>query len=191
MENAKLKAVKIEDAQIAFKDFTGTVGDFNQYGNKNFTLILHPDTPIGLVWEKDGKKYEEEEVASWLGMTDAHGFAWNLRPPKTIDENDPDKMYLNVTVSYAKFAPTVIQIVDGTPVPLVAETISTLDTQRILTADVAFTPSYWERATGKGIKAYLKTMYVTVEVDEFASKYNFTHYSGPSLGGDDDAPFEF
>ena len=47
-----------------------------------------------------------------------------------------------------------------------------LDTAYISKVDLTVTPYQWELKSGKsGVKAYLKTMYVTLDKDEFEDRY--------------------
>ena len=51
------------------------------------------------------------------------------------------------------------------------ENISALDYASIKEVDVIVTPFDWEVNGKSGTKAYLQTMYVTINEDEFADKY--------------------
>ena len=79
---------------------------------------------------------------------------WNVRALAPRDEDEEPKHYIQVAVSFENIPPKVYMITRKTKTPLDDESIST-----------------WDVNGKSGIKAYLKTMYVTIEEDEFAEKY--------------------
>ena len=57
-------------------------------------------------------------------------------------------------------------------VRMTAETVGQIDNAQIENVDVDITPYRWSTDNGEGIKAYVRTMYVTIASNVFADKYN-------------------
>lgn len=148
MEN--LRNLKIEDARILFRNFAGNETRYNREGNRNFCIVIDDiDTAENL--KADG---------------------WNIKPLAPRDEDEEIKYYIQATVSFKVMPPKVWMVCGGRKVLLTEDTISLLDSADIMNVDVILRPYFWDIGNGKtGIKAYVKTMYVTIEEDEFASKY--------------------
>ena len=135
----------IENARLIFKNFAGEQTKYNRAGNRNFCVIIDPETAHDLM--DDG---------------------WNIRQLRPRDEEDEPTYYLQVAVAFGNIPPKVTMISGKTKTPLNEDTIDTLDYAEIANVDLA----------------YLKTMYVEIEQDVFASKYDFD-----DCLNDEDLPF--
>jgi hypothetical protein len=140
--------VTIENAQLVFKNFAGAEGQYNAAGDREFSVILDPENAT--LMEKAG---------------------WNVKYLKAREEGDSPTPYLPVKVSFKVRPPTVVVITSSARTRLDENSIETLDWAEIEKADLIVTPYAWTVGSKTGIKAYLKSLYVTVVEDELELKY--------------------
>lgn len=138
----------IENARILFRNFSGRPGRYNAEGIRNFCVII------------------DDELAERLDKED-----WNVKWLKPRDEGDIPQAYIPVRVSYKNFPPRVILITSNNKTELDEDNINILDFAEIVYVDLIINPSVWDVNDKTGVKAYLRSMYVTIAEDDLENKY--------------------
>lgn len=156
----RIPNLSVENARIVFRNFAGKESKFNPQGKRNFCLLIDRDSA---------------EVMRDQG--------WNV---KELAPRDPDELpqpYIQVAVAFENYPPNVWLISGTKKTKLDEDTVSVLDYAEIENVDLIVNPSRWEVSGKSGIKAYLKTMYVTIVENEFEKKYRDLEED------DEDVPF--
>lgn len=152
-----------ENCRIIFRNFAGEQSQYNRAGDRNFCVVI-----------------DDEETASKL-IKDG----WNIKHLPPLDEGGEETAYLPVAVSFQNVPPTIIMLSSRGRTHLDESTIDILDYAEIETVDLIVNPYNWEVNGKSGVKAYVKSMYVTIREDALAKKYATFDTNDPS----DDVPF--
>ena len=156
--------VNIENAQIRFRNFTGDPTKFNKAGGKRtFSVVL------------------DEELAHKL-MEDG----WNVKTWEPEGSDEPI-YHLPVEASYNLYPPKIYMISGNKKTLLTEDTVAALQYAEYQNVDLIIRPYCWEVNEKSGVKAYVKSMYVTIVEDEFEKKYRDFESDGEE---DDDTPFD-
>ena len=149
--------ITIENARIIYRNFAGKETKYNPPGRRNFSVILEEE--MALVLKEDG---------------------WNVKPLKKRDESDPQRYHLPVAVVFGPYPPKMVIVQGGRKTVLTEESVSMLDWADLENVDLIIRPRVWDR----GIKAYFKCGYFTIEENELDRKY-----ADPEPEEDEDIPF--
>ena len=153
--------VIMEGVRIIFRNFAGKEGMYNREGDRNFSVLL--DTDVAEKMVSDG---------------------WNIKWLKPREEGDEPQAYLPVSVSYNPKArpPKVVMITSRKRTELDEDMIEMLDWADIINVDLIVHPYEWAVSGKSGLKAYVQSLYVTIEEDPLEEKYS-DYESVPARAG--------
>ena len=164
--------VNIENAVIFWRNFSGKESKFNRAGDRNFEVYID-DPEVAEQMKEDG---------------------WNIKIQQPKENGDAPRYHLPVCVSYKYYEPEIYKGTDKRKmVKLDEDSIKSLDQDDIVSTDLVIRGSHWEMNEKKGVKAYLRAMYVIIEENMFAS--NYAEQENPSeapifVEPDDELPFK-
>ncbi|MBQ9014412.1 MAG: hypothetical protein IJ094_12840 [Bacilli bacterium] len=156
-EEKRLPELTIRNAKLMFLNLTGNKSQFNPLGSRTFSVRL--DIELGKQLEKEG---------------------WNVKPLYARDEmggrtKDIEGYHLPCAIRYDKFPPKIYLITDSNKTLLGENEIAMIDTADIKNVDLIINPSRYDnkRLQGTGIKAYVKSMYITINEDDLMKEYGY------------------
>lgn len=141
----------LRNVRIIFRNFAGAPTRFNAAGGKRTFSILLNET-------------EAKELSS---------MGFNVKALKQRDPDDDPAFHLPVEVSYRVKPPRIVFISNqGRKRTVIDEdTVGLIDYTEIEKIDLTINPYQWEMENARGVKAYLRTMYVTIREDELDIEY--------------------
>ena len=158
----------IKNAKIFSRNFSGKEGKYNPEGRRNFCVFIEDI--------RDAEAMEKDK--------------WNVRWLEPRDEGGERKAFIQVAVSYKNIPPKVVLVSKKGQTRLDEDEINMLDWAEIENVDLTINPSHWEVNGNKGIKAYLRSAYVTIYEDELDELYSNVPDSAQSSVTDEGIPFD-
>lgn len=146
------KTFMVEGADLIFKNFSGEKGPYNDQGKRSFACKLD-------------EKTAQEMLAD----------GWNVKWPKDREGIDPEEQdkspYIPIEVKFKVRPPRIIMITSKGRTTLTDDTVGILDWADMANVDLIGREYNWELNGKTGKKAYLQSMYVTINEDALALKY--------------------
>ena len=140
--------LQIDDARIIYRNFSGVGSKFNREGDRNFAVYI-----------------DDEDIANEL-----RDRGWNVKIKPPREDGDDPFMFLPVKIKFNDRGPSVYLVTGNKKTPLNENTVSCLDDIDILSVDLDIRPYDWDVNGKTGRTAYLQSIWVTQEVDRFASR---------------------
>lgn len=144
----EVKTFMVEGAPIIFRNFAGKESQYNREGDRNFAVILDPAIAEDML--KDG---------------------WNVRYLESREEGEDPTPYVSVAVSFKNRPPRIVLLTATSRTQLDENSVEVLDWADIQTADLIARSYEWTVNGKTGIKAYLQSLFVTINEDLLEQKY--------------------
>ena len=143
--------LEIENAVIGrggYRNFEGKRTQFNPTGRRTFTVIFDEET---------GRNLEDA--------------GWNIRWRDPRDDQDDRVALLTVECKFGDYPPKILLSSGNNRTLLDEDNISILDSADISKCDLIIRPYNWEVNGKTGTKAYVKSMYITLDDADFGGRY--------------------
>jgi hypothetical protein len=143
--------VLMEGVRIIFRNFSGKEGQYNREGDRNFAVLL--DDAVATAMAEDN---------------------WNIKwlRPRSEEEEEAPQAYLPVSLNFKGRPPRIVLITSRGRTNLDEDSVDMLDWADIVNVDLIVRPYEWTVNQKTGIKAYLQSIYVTIEEDALELKYS-------------------
>jgi hypothetical protein len=151
------KQIVVENARLLFMNFKGKEGPYNREGDRNFNLVLDPATAEQML--EDG---------------------WNIKYLKARDEGDEPTPMVEVAVSFKNRPPRVIILTKTSRTQLDEGSVEIVDHLDIVNVDLVVRGYEWAVNDKTGVKAYLQSMFITIQEDPLEAKYKI-HENPPTM----------
>lgn len=162
--NQMIPNITVRDARIIFRNFAGAERQFNPQGKRNFGVLL------------------EEDIAKTL-----YADGWNVKWLAPRDEDERPQAWMPVEINFnapvgSNIQPPVVVIIkNGVKRTIDEEDLSILDWAEIENVDVTIRPYtggqkfQWDasgRPGVRGVKGFVKQLFVKVRLDELEERYS-------------------
>lgn len=155
--------ITIRNAQLFKTNFSGKeIPPYNPEGRRNFCVFID-DLRIAEEMEKDG---------------------WNIRWLDPRDEGAERKGFLSVAVNFNNIPPKIVLVTSKGQTLLGEEEVGMLDWAEKTNVDITINPRHWDDNGRHRIKAYLRTMKVSIYEDELEKEIDETYANAPASAMD-------
>jgi hypothetical protein len=141
--------LQIDGARICYRNFAGVAKEYNEAGERNFSLII-PDQELAQDLIDDG---------------------WKVIVKEPRDPDDSPFIHMPVKVRFGANGIPAYLISGRARIALDEHTISRLDKIQIERVDLDIRPFDWKKGNRSGRAAYLHAIRVYQKIDRFTAEY--------------------
>lgn len=146
----------VEDARLIWRNFSGNPTLFNAEGGKRtFNVVLDKKTADAMAADGWNVKCKPAGVPAEEGE----------------DGTEEEFCYIEVTVGYKVRPPKIVVITESGRTSLREDNVAMLDWADIKVADLIARAYEWEVNGKSGKKAYLQSLFITIDEDPLERKY--------------------
>lgn len=154
--------VQIDDAEILYRNFSGTKGKMNPEGDRNFCVIVPAGEVDNLIFQ-----------------------GWNVKFRDPREEGEERIPYVPIKLGYVFKPPRVVLVTSAGKTPLTEDTVKLLDLAEFKKVDLIFRNHDYDFNGMLGRKAYLKTLVATIYEDELERRYGLNDAETLDVDGAD------